>query len=291
MFKQATSRALAVAASVLTWTARAQSPLDAWMGAPKGICISEVTALPEGLGVRFETDLPPPYRVGVHIPEEVGLPARAWPVAFVDTDDTYAVVTGKFLDVALFVQVYKTSPSVTPAWTRTLSGAEWRSYMERVRSRPPREVPSPDYYDNPTDRDLNGVDGEQFVLLDDDIWGCFIRTNATELSLKVGEVLRIPGSEYTLATNVTPVHVTGLDPSAGGSGYRVTVCTRGDVRDLQVQNAYSVRTNMSQEVLVKRGWKSLSSNGKWKMTTDWEGSEVFVPCTNAVPYKIYGEGL
>lgn len=265
--------------------------LDDWIEAPKGIFISEVTALPEGFGVRFETDLPPPYRVGVHVPEEAGLAARAWPVAWTDTSDTYAVVTGKFLDVALFVQVYKPGPTTTPPWTHCVSASDWADYVSRIRSRPPRTVSAPSYYDNPTDCDLRGVDSERFMLLDDDIWGCFIRTNATELTLQVDEVRRIPGPEYELVTNVTPVHVTGLDPSAGGHGYRVTVCTRGDARDLQVQNAYSVRTNMSQEVLVKRGWKSLSSNGRWKFTTDWEGTRVFVPCTNAVPYKIYGEGL
>ena len=272
-------------------TASARSVPDDWRGAPMGIFISEVTALPEGFGVRFETDLQPPYRVGVHVPEEAGFQTRAWPVAFTDTYDTYAVVTGKFLDVALFVQVYKTDATTTPPWTRRVSTPEWDAYRERVRSRPPREIRTPDYYGNPSDRDPAGVDSRQLVLLDDEVWGCFVLTNATALDLTVHEINRVPGPVYELETNDVPIRATGLDPSQGGRGYRVTVFTDGETRDLQLQNAYSVRTNMSQEVLVKRGWKSLSSNGEWKFTTDWEGSRVFVPCTNAVPYRIYGNGI
>lgn len=249
---------------------------------PLGICITNITCLAEGYAVDFVTDLPPPYRVGVHLPEEVGL-VRAWPVAYVDTFDTHAVVTGKFYDVATFVQVYKTTPRICPPFTSRMSEASWRVYVRDVHSTPTRKALRNHPTDNPRDIDLRGLQPDSFAVKDG-TWRCFVYTNATDFTFTMEAV---DSSTNKFAQTFS---VEGRDPSVG-TGFRIVAREQDEGLDVTVQAAYSESPDMSQPVLVKRGWKSLSSNGAWIMSTDWLGAPVMVPCTNAVPYRIYGGGL
>lgn len=271
MKKIALTTALILAASV----AAAEEPM--------GICITNIECLAEGYAVDFVTDLPPPYRVGIHVPEEIGL-VRAWPVAYVDTSDTHVVVTGKFYDVATFIQVYKVTPRICPRITRQMSDAEWRVYVRNVHATPTRKALRNHPTDNPPDLDINGVQPNSFILTGDKTWRCFVYTNATDYSFAIETV------DWHTNKLSEAITVKDRDPSVG-TGFRIIANEQDEGIDVTIQAAYSALPDMSQPVLVKRGWKSLSSNGAWIMSTDWLGAPVMVPCTNAVPYRIYGEGL
>ena len=262
---------------------------------PMGICITNITCTSGGLAVDWVTDLPPPYRAAVHIPAEVGL-SRAWPVEYVDTDQCHAVVTGKFYDVAVFVQVYQPNDRLCPpTHTRKMRPMECMSYVSRVQRTPVRSVVGAQRWtDCPPNMDLGGVDPEAMSVGPDGSFCSFVHTNATEMSFTLRAFNRqTPGSKVYETNTVERTFSVRGRPEGVGTGFRVVARPADDGEfDVEVSVAYSAKTNMSQAVLVKRGWKSLSTNGdRWKFSTDWEGAPVMVPCTNAVPYRIYGEGL
>ena len=286
--------AMLLAVASTTFGARTlMKPVDtnAWTNAPMGIFITDVTSCKDGISVNFVTDVPPPYRVGVHLPHEVGL-VRARPVAYTDTWTTNAFVYGKFDDVAVFVQVYKIDRHIVPSFTRKMTQLEWERYVKQVHRHPTLVANRVDYYEDPKDMDINGIDPAHMSVIADGTWCGFIYTNATDLTYCLEMVNKQdPGStEYKFNTNTVCLAVHGRDPNKG-KGFRILAFPDQEPMEFQAQCAYSAKTNMSQEVLIKRGWKSLSSNGEWKFTTDWEGNAIMVPCTNAEPYRIYGEGL
>ena len=65
---------------------------DEWSSAAKGICITNIVCEAGGLRVYFTSDVPPPYRVGIHAPREAGFGTRAQPIAYVDTTELHAFV-------------------------------------------------------------------------------------------------------------------------------------------------------------------------------------------------------
>ena len=263
--------------------------------AQMGICITNITCTADGLAVDWVTDLPPPYRAAVHIPAEVGL-IRAWPVEYVDTDQCHAVITGKFYDVAVFVQVYQPNDRLCPPMrTRKMRPMEWTSYVSRVHRTPVRSVVGTQRWsDCPPNMDLGGVDPEVMSIEPDGSWSAFVHTNATEMSFTLRALNRqIPGSSAYETNFVERTFAVRGRPEGVGTGFRVVATPLADGEfDVEIAVAYSAKTNMSQAVLVKRGWKSLSASGdRWKFSTDWEGAPIMVPCPNAVPYRIYWDGL
>lgn len=263
---------------------------------PMGICITNITATATGFEVDWVTDQPPPYRAAVHIPAEVGI-IRTRPVEYVDTYLCHAVITGRFYDVAVFLQVYKPNQRLCPpSLTRKMRPTEWDNYVTAVRRRPVRTiVGTPRWFDSPGNLDIAGITPQHMSLGPGAFWSTFIMTNATDLTFTVNLHNRQTTGDTAYSTNRVSqsFSLTGRNPSVG-TGFRILVDADRDDGQMEViaMPAYSAMPDMSQAVLVKRGWKSLSTNGEgWKFATDWEGSPVMVRCTNAVPYRIYGEGL
>lgn len=260
-----------------------------------GICITNITCTADGLAVDWVTDLQPPYRAAVHIPAEVAL-SRAWPVEYVDTDQCHAVITGKFYDVAVFVQVYQPNDRLCPPeFTRKMRPLEWVSYVSRVQRTPVRSIAGRRRWtDCPPSMNIGGLDQEVMNVEADGSWSAFVHTNATDLSFKLRfDNRQTPGSTTYETNSVERSFSVSGRRADNGTGFRIIAKPlAGGMFDVEVSAAYSAKTNMSQAVLVKRGWKSLSTNGdRWKFSTDWEGAPVMVPCSNAVPYRIYGDGL
>lgn len=74
-----------------------------------------------------------------------------------------------------------------------------------------------------------------------------------------------------------------------GSGYRVLY---DDLNDkFTVERAYSVLPDFSQQVVLRRQVRALSVFRDKKVGLDWLGQLRYVECTNAVPMRIYWEGL
>lgn len=99
--------------------------------APLGIAITNCTFDTYGVAVRFETDLPPPYLVGVYECWEDGL-ARNFPIAEVRTFSKSAFVPGDFTDVTSFVEVMHPSRINPHMPHRVLTAAEAKHYRETL---------------------------------------------------------------------------------------------------------------------------------------------------------------
>ena len=67
-----------------------------------------------------------------------------------------------------------------------------------------------------------------------------------------------------------------------GTGYRIRLDE--DYHTIEMQRAYSTRTNMSDEVVIPMGFKALSSHNGYIYTTDWEGRRYFQRVTNRVDH-------
>lgn len=71
-----------------------------------------------------------------------------------------------------------------------------------------------------------------------------------------------------------------------GTGYRILMFS--DTGAVMAQRAYSARTNASDEVVIPRGFRSLSTHAGYRYTADWEGRLYFQADTNSVPDVIGG---
>lgn len=71
-----------------------------------------------------------------------------------------------------------------------------------------------------------------------------------------------------------------------GTGYRIMMFEDSGV--CQAQRAYSARTNMSDTVVLPRGFRALSSHNGYVYTTDWEGRRYFQKVTNRVDH-VFGK--
>lgn len=245
-----------------------------------GICITNVQLESHGIRVDFVTDVEPPYRVGLHLPAELNL-ARARPLAFVDTSERTAFIKGNWLDVACFVQVYKKTPEITPEFTSVIKDGLWNEAKRRICSSPVRTEMHPEYSDDAPNMDLSGFQPGAMTLCADGKWTGFVKTDDTSIRRTIklypkngdGDALEVICS------------ASGRNPSVG-TGFRIVI-TENPLSAF-ASPAYSSRPDMSEPVLIKRGWKSLSAHGGMKFSTDYFGCPVFLPCTNAVQDRIYG---
>lgn len=86
--------------------------------------------------------------------------------------------------------------------------------------------------------------------------------------------------------------ITNADVSVG-TGYRLVFVDDDDMSKVEymAQRAYSAKTNMSAQIYIPRGFRALSTHNGYKYSTDRYGSKYYQRVTNAVPDKIYLEGL
>lgn len=107
---------------------------------PSGIRIESIEYAKGGLNVSFSASVNPPYRVGVHRPDEYNL-VRANPITFVDTNEKSVFVPGEFQDAPLFVQVYKKTPVLTPdRLTRKMSDLALKYFYLRQKRNPTSSI-------------------------------------------------------------------------------------------------------------------------------------------------------
>ena len=269
-----------------------------WSSAPLGICITNVACDGFGVTVDFETDLPPPYRVGVHLVDEIGYgSSRLRPVNYIDTDSHHAFVAGRFYDLGVFVQVYQRGPETTGEGTdhpaTRLDELEWEQHVAKIRSIPVRKIDEPNWDNDPSDRSLDGYDPSEMVPVGDWTWAGFVRTESTSLMRRAVSLTASRLESGRLAAHFTTNDFSGTRPSADiGSGFRLLLfdCGQGLISTL-TQPAYSARTNMSEAVLIKRGLRSLSAHDGWKFTSDSAGSPVVVPARGVPQDRIDWKGL
>lgn len=87
----------------------------------------------------------------------------------------------------------------------------------------------------------------------------------------------------------TPERTFGPYDTSVGLGYRILYCDTND--EFTVTRAYGILDDRSQEVPIRRPFMSLSGNGRVRIGRDAIGRKVYISDTNAVPGKIYWEGL
>lgn len=349
-----------------------------------------------GVTVEFETDLKPPYVVGVYPAADAGFPpkphTRARPIRWKLVDGTRARLSGDFISRGTsFVQVF--TPDITNSVVLSTNETPWITSSFRQATSNELER----YYREFNDARLLGRQcsaeaadeqwepwwcAEHMTVIGDHEWGCFVRTNLSEIALsgnargfctwhvvtnryqtavegweqfvsnKTSGTIRdwhvsVMTNLYADAAltnayhrdNVTPLgnsnvlHIVtwyepwldfrdvvakrfreSYDPAHGVTNYEaqvrefaVTNATFGpfdtsvgsgfriryfDDRDeFSVVRAYSLFTNCSQEVALRKPFKTLSRHGDLRLARDFYGNKVFVAETNAVPDRIYWEGL
>lgn len=101
-----------------------------------------------------------------------------------------------------------------------------------------------------------------------------------------------PGSADPLddmAESETGARTFGPFDTSVGSGYRILY---DDLNDkFTVERAYSMLPDFSGQLVLRRDVKALSAFEGRKVGLDWLGQLRYIECTNAVPSRIYWEGL
>ena len=174
------------------------SVVDAWTSAPMGIGVTKCEYSTRGVFVQFETDLEPPYYVGVYRMNEVSL-ARRFPIREVQTDTTSAFIP---LDVvtmpAVFVQVMTPGAaylgSTNETYRRELTPSEVKSWRRAIET---AEILKND--DPGTTYELH--DEGAMDLVDDGLWTGFIKTAETNLSFTLSGRKMEPDVE-SVETNI-----------------------------------------------------------------------------------------
>lgn len=120
----------------------------------------------------------------------------------------------------------------------------------------------------------------------------------------VGQVFKYPrtGVITWMPYNMDPVdsdvpeiesnvvsRIYGPYDTSVGCGYRITF--HDDTSTFDVERAISARPDRSQEVVIRKPFKSLSAHDGIKVTVDWRGEITYAVETNAVPDRIYWEGI
>ena len=106
-----------------------------WANAPMGIVITNCVYDTYGVSVSFETDLKPPYIVGVYESWEDGL-GRNFPVAEVVTEKKSAYVAGDFTDVTTSAEVMHPSRLNPKMQHRVLTDSEKTYYRTKLEKMP-----------------------------------------------------------------------------------------------------------------------------------------------------------
>ena len=135
---------LAIGAFLIGSSTAGEGLADAYRDAPLGIVITNIVYDSYGITVHFDTDLEPPYGVGVYRAMERGL-QRLYPIAETVVQGKCAYVPGDFTDATSFVEVMtRTRFRGLDAYRRELNKDEKKSFREYVANHPvlirPREA-------------------------------------------------------------------------------------------------------------------------------------------------------
>ena len=154
---------------------------EQWENAPLGIAITRCDFSTRGVYVKFETDLNPPYYVGIYRPDEENL-GRRLPIAEKETRIKEAFFPGDYTSVTLFAQVM--TKDVVDRYAddeygrRTLTREETDGYMSVIRNAAP--------YVNRNASGTFEIDRRNTMeLLEDYTWVGFVKTADTNLTLNL----------------------------------------------------------------------------------------------------------
>ena len=151
---------------------------DAWTNAPLGICVTRCDYSTRGVFVEFETDVEPPYHVGVYRMAEIGL-GRMFPIREVETESRSAYIPMELASIpTVFVQVMTTDAvsrcSTNEFARRELTPAELRSWRDAIENAAPRTNDDPgETFELTNDNSLE--------IIEDNLWAGFIKTDETNL--------------------------------------------------------------------------------------------------------------
>lgn len=218
---------------------------ESWTNAPLGIAITMCDHSTRGVFVRFETDLEPPYYVGIYRPDEESL-GRRFPVAEIETMIKQAYIPGNFSDVTLFVQVYDRSVvehyAAQHGGRRTMTKAEVDDYVSTIRNAKP-------YINSDASVTFETSRENSLEVVDDYTWAGFVKTDATNLTFTLrGEKWEADPdaveTNVTIAGVVQDIIYTNISTTVSGTNVYVSTYTgRYETRDLSMTNSYTVSTN------------------------------------------------
>lgn len=260
-----------------------------------GIDITKTTYDVFGVDVEFETDLPPPYVVAVFTARHAQFMAdpselsRTRPVRYRIVNGRRGSIAGDFWRRKghHFVQVLAASYTNNPAFraaTTTERDAEYDALRDMLDpERPLAPSSAGDAVWSARGRDDGAWRAYDGALLDDWTWGTFLWTDEPSI------VLKGRGKHYDGTYRDAEEQNFGPFDTSVGTGYRVLVDER--TGEFTVTRAYSLLPDCSQCVLLARPLKPLSMSDERKISMDWLGQMRYVTETNAVPHKIYWDGL
>ena len=178
----------------------------------------------------------------------------------------------------------------------------WKHPRAKCRLRPDGESDEIEIYRNWTWRENRG---ESFVV--DSPTSHFVGRNVRyyqSITNLIGQQFLIPrtgvltwvpsdvepwDSDTQAVVSNIPKRAYGPYDTSVGCGYRVTF--HDDTSTFDVERAISARADRSQEVVLRRPFRSLSAHDGIKVTVDWRGELTYAVETNAVPDRIYWEGI
>ena len=251
---------------------------DAWTNAPLGICVTRCDCSTRGVYVEFETDVEPPYLVGVYRMAEIGL-GRKFPIREVETESKSACITVDLATIpTVFVQVMTTGAvsrcSTNELARRELTPTEFRAWRAAIENAAPWTNDDPG-------KTFELANDNSMEIIEDYLLSGFIKTDATNLCFIASGRVAVTNDGFRLEPREYPFRIRNGRNDIG-AGYRILMFE--DLGVCQAQRAYSARTNMSDTVVIPCGFRALSSHNGYIYTSDWEGRRYFQCVTNRVDH-------
>ena len=180
---------------------------DAWTDAPLGIGITRCDCSTRGVYVEFETDVEPPYLVGVYRMLEIGL-GRKFPIREVETESKSAYIPMELASIpTVFVQVMTTGAvsrcSTNELARRELTPAEFRAWRSAIENAAPWTNDDPGKtFELPT--------GNSLEIVEDYLWAGFVKTDETNLCFTLSGRKYEPDVESVDTNTVQDVVYTNI---------------------------------------------------------------------------------
>ena len=215
---------------------------ELWEEAPLGIAVTRCDYSTCGVHVRFETDIEPPYVVGVYRPSEEGL-GRRTPVSEVETTAKEVFLPGNFTDVALFVQVM--SKDVADRYAadeigrHVMTRTEWHEYVETIRNAAP-------FANHDAGGTFETDAANRMDLVGDFTWAGFVKTADTNLNFTLRGRKAEPDIDSVVTNVVQDVMSTNISTSVSRDGTVEYVRTNSSAyatTSLSMVERHSVFTN------------------------------------------------
>lgn len=235
-------RLLIVVLAIATVAASADdSRYEAWADAPLGIAVTRCDYSTRGVHVRFETDLPPPYVVGIYRACEEGL-GRRFPVAEAETESKEAFVPGNFSGATVFVQVMVKSALdryIDEVGRRTLTRDELDSHVRAIKGAAP-------FVNANADCTFETPSGNFMEVVDDYTWIGFSKTSDTNLCITLAGRKAEPDVESVETNVVQDIIYTNIATRVLSNGDVEFVRTNYGVYasvNLGIKDSHSVASN------------------------------------------------